>query len=58
MNLPTGTATFLFTDIEGRTKLAQESPDETPALLAEKNEILSPSSGIIVTRPPPKPLRR
>ena len=26
-NLPTGTVTFLFTDIEGSTKLAQEHPD-------------------------------
>ncbi len=38
--LPTGTVTFLFTDIEGSTKLAQEYPDEMPALLARHNEIL------------------
>jgi class 3 adenylate cyclase len=25
--LPSGTVTFLFTDIEGSTKLAQEHPD-------------------------------
>ncbi len=42
-NLPTGTVTFLFTDIEGSTKLAQEHPDEMPSLLARHNEILSRS---------------
>ena len=41
MTLPTGTVTFLFTDIEGSTKLAQEHPDEMPALLARHNEILN-----------------
>ena len=40
-NLPSGTVTFLFTDIEGSTKLAQEHPDEMPALLARHNEILN-----------------
>lgn len=38
--LPTGTVTFLFTDIEGSTKLAQEYPDAIPALLARHHEIL------------------
>src|SRR5262245_1303853 len=38
---PTGTVTFLFTDIEGSTKLAQYYPDEMPALLARHNELLS-----------------
>jgi len=38
--LPTGTVTFLFTDIEGSTKLAQQYPDEMPALLARHHEIL------------------
>ena len=38
--LPTGTVTFLFTDIEGSTKLAQEYPGAMPALLARHNEIL------------------
>jgi class 3 adenylate cyclase len=33
--------TFLFTDIEGSTKLSQEFPVEMPALLARHNEILS-----------------
>ena len=33
--------TFLFTDIEGSTKLAQEHPDEMPALLGRYSEILN-----------------
>lgn len=37
---PSGTVTFLFTDIEGSTKLAQEYSNELPALLARHNEIL------------------
>ena len=39
-NLPTGSVTFLFTDIEGSTKLAQQYPDLMPALLARHNHIL------------------
>src|SRR5688572_11368121 len=42
-NLPTGTVTFLFTDIEGSTRLAQEHPDEMPSLLARHHEILHES---------------
>ena len=42
-NLPTGTVTFLFTDIEGSTKLAQQYPDEMPDLLARHHEILNQS---------------
>ncbi|HSG43348.1 MAG TPA: AAA family ATPase, partial [Anaerolineales bacterium] len=38
--LPSGTVTFLFTDIEGSTKLAQGFPDESPGLFARHNEIL------------------
>jgi predicted ATPase/class 3 adenylate cyclase len=38
--LPTGTVTFLFTDIEGSTKLARQYPDALPALLARHHEIL------------------
>jgi predicted ATPase/class 3 adenylate cyclase len=38
---PSGTVTFLFTDIEGSTKLAQQFPESMPALLARHNEILS-----------------
>ncbi len=37
---PSGTVTFLFTDVEGSTKLAQEHPREWPALLAAHNNIL------------------
>jgi predicted ATPase/class 3 adenylate cyclase len=42
-DLPSGTVTFLFTDIEGSTKLAQEHPREMPELLARHNEILNQS---------------
>ena len=42
-DLPTGTVTFLFTDIEGSTRLAQEHPQEMPALLAAHNAILNQS---------------
>ncbi len=37
---PSGTVTFLFTDIEGSTKLAQEHRDAMPGLLARHNLIL------------------
>jgi predicted ATPase/class 3 adenylate cyclase len=40
-SLPSGTVTFLFTDIEGSTKLAQEHPDKMPSLLARHNEMLN-----------------
>ncbi len=40
-SLPSGTVTFLFTDIEGSTKLAQQYPDAMPTLLARHNEILN-----------------
>jgi predicted ATPase/class 3 adenylate cyclase len=39
-NWPSGTVSFLFTDIEGSTKLAQEFPHAMPALLARHHEIL------------------
>lgn len=39
--LPSGTVTFLFTDIEGSTKLAQQYADEMPALLARHHAILN-----------------
>src|SRR5688572_24792471 len=42
-SLPSGTVTFLFTDIEGSTKLAQEHPKEMPELLARHNAILNQS---------------
>jgi predicted ATPase/class 3 adenylate cyclase len=38
--LPTGTVTFVFTDIEVSTKLAQQYPDALPVLLARHHEIL------------------
>src|SRR5512140_347442 len=37
---PTGTVTFLFTDIEGSTELAQRYPDQLPALLARHHAIM------------------
>ena len=39
-NLPSGTVTFLFTDIEGSTKIAQEHPDQWEMLRARHNSIL------------------
>ena len=41
MTLPSGTVTFLFTDIEGSTKLAQQHPEAMPVLLTRHNEILN-----------------
>lgn len=42
-SLPSGTVTFLFTDLEGSTKLAQQYPGAMPALLARHHEILNQS---------------
>jgi predicted ATPase/class 3 adenylate cyclase len=39
-DLPTGTVTFLFSDIEGSTRLATERPGEWPELLARHRELL------------------
>ena len=39
-NLPTGTVTFLFTDIEGSTKLAQEHPEKWDVLRDRHHAIL------------------
>jgi predicted ATPase/class 3 adenylate cyclase len=39
-NPPSGTVTFLFTDIESSTALAQQYPAELPALLARHHAIL------------------
>jgi predicted ATPase/class 3 adenylate cyclase len=39
--LPTGTVTFLFTDIEGSTRLAQELGEGWPAVLARHNQIVA-----------------
>lgn len=38
--LPTGTVTFLFTDIEGSTRLVQRLGDEYPELLIEHHRLL------------------
>lgn len=38
--LPTGTVTFLFADIEGSTTLAQQYPAELPALLPRHRAIV------------------
>src|SRR6188474_1989646 len=40
---PTGTVTFLFTVIEGSTRLAQEHPGEMPELLARHDAIMNES---------------
>ncbi len=39
-SLPTGTVTFLFTDIENSTGMAQRYPGEMPSLLAQHHAIL------------------
>lgn len=39
-HLPTGTVTFLFTDIQGSTDLAQKYPNALPTLLARHHAIL------------------
>lgn len=39
-NLPTGTVTFLFTDIEGSTKLARQHPETWEAARAKHHSIL------------------
>ncbi|HZM20419.1 MAG TPA: adenylate/guanylate cyclase domain-containing protein, partial [Anaerolineales bacterium] len=38
--LPSGTVTFLFTDIEGSTKLAQEHPDHWESMRDRHDAIL------------------
>jgi predicted ATPase/class 3 adenylate cyclase len=38
--LPSGTVTFLFTDLEGSTRLWEEHPDAMPAALARHDEVL------------------
>ncbi|MCK4976843.1 MAG: adenylate/guanylate cyclase domain-containing protein, partial [Anaerolineales bacterium] len=39
-NLPTGTVTFLFTDIQGSTKLLQQLGDQYTTLLSDQRQIL------------------
>ena len=43
MDLPTGTVTFLFTDIEGSTRLLRELGEQYPDVLAEHNRLLRES---------------
>jgi predicted ATPase/class 3 adenylate cyclase len=38
--LPTGTVTFLFTDIEGSTRLWEQHPEEMKGVLARHDEVL------------------
>ena len=38
--LPSGTVTFLFTDLEGSTRLWEEHPEAMPGALARHDEIL------------------
>jgi len=40
VGIPTGTVTFLFTDIEGSTRLWEDGPHEMPAALARHDTIL------------------
>ena len=40
LDLPTGTVTFLFTDIEGSTRLLQQLGDAYPDLLSEHHRLL------------------
>ena len=40
MGIPSGTVTFLFTDIEGSTRLWEESPDAMRAALARHDELV------------------
>ena len=40
LDLPTGTVTFLFTDIEGSTRLLDELGDDYAGLLAEHNSVM------------------
>src|SRR5262249_55063846 len=40
MNLPSGTVTFLFTDIEGSSKLWEEQPDTMRLALARHDSLL------------------
>ena len=53
--LPTGTVTFLFTDIEGSTRLLDELGDRYPQVLHEHHQLLRDAfqrhHGIEVTKP-------
>src|SRR5512142_51927 len=39
-NIPSGTVTFLFTDVEGSTQLARQHPDAMPLVLARHHALL------------------
>jgi len=39
--LPSGTVSFLFTDLEGSTRLWEEHPDAMRAALARHDEVIS-----------------
>jgi class 3 adenylate cyclase len=43
MALPTGTVTFLFTDIERSTELLEQTGDRYPELLAQHRQLLRSS---------------
>ncbi len=38
--LPSGTVTFLFTDIEGSTRLWEEQPEQATRLVADHDRIM------------------
>ena len=46
MERPTGNVTFLFTDIEGSTKLAQDFSEALPFALERHNTILREAVGL------------
>src|SRR5947208_10040306 len=53
-SLPIGTVTFLFTDVEGSTKLWERHPDQMRAALARHDalvELLTEQHGGVVVRP-------
>jgi class 3 adenylate cyclase len=48
--LPSGTVTFFFTDIEGSTRLWQEHPEAMKAALAHHDEHVLNAAGGLRTR--------
>lgn len=54
MTLPSGTVTFLFTDIEGSTRLWEQQPEVMQATLARHDTLLREvieSRGVTSSRP-------